>query len=100
MDGLIWIIRLLIIARFLNFRKFLSVELQRMLETGIMRKVFSEAIGAPKVPSISWKDVGGLEHLKKEILRSLKSNMFSSGLKRSGKDLRWCNQKNFNFFYC
>uniref|UniRef100_A0A1B6LY61 Peroxisomal ATPase PEX6 n=1 Tax=Graphocephala atropunctata TaxID=36148 RepID=A0A1B6LY61_9HEMI len=50
----------------------------------LMHKSYSESIGAPKVPSVSWKDVGGLEHLKKEILRSLKSNMFNSGLKRSG----------------
>ncbi|XP_046677420.1 LOW QUALITY PROTEIN: uncharacterized protein LOC124365481 [Homalodisca vitripennis] len=50
----------------------------------LMHKAYSESIGTPKVPSVSWKDVGGLEHLKKEILRSLKSNMFNSGLKRSG----------------
>ncbi|XP_046688388.1 peroxisome assembly factor 2-like, partial [Homalodisca vitripennis] len=49
----------------------------------LMHKAYSESIGTPKVPSVSWKDVGGLEHLKKEILRSLKSNMFNSGLKRS-----------------
>lgn len=49
-----------------------------------MHSAYSDSIGAPKVPSVSWKDVGGLEPLKKEILRSLKSNMFSTGLKRSG----------------
>ncbi|XP_054282593.1 peroxisomal ATPase PEX6 [Macrosteles quadrilineatus] len=52
--------------------------------SGTMRKVFSESIGAPKVPSVSWKDVGGLEHLKKEILRSFRSNLFTTGLRRSG----------------
>lgn len=51
---------------------------------GVLHKAYSEAIGAPKVPSVSWKDVGGLESLKVEILRSLRSNLFSTGLKRSG----------------
>lgn len=58
-----------------------------------MHSAYSDSIGAPKVPSVSWKDVGGLEPLKKEILRSLKSNMFSTGLKRSG-------MRNENYLVC
>lgn len=28
-------------------------------------------LGAPKVPSVAWKDVGGLEHVKKAILETI-----------------------------
>ena len=28
-------------------------------------------LGAPKIPSVAWKDVGGLEHVKKAILETI-----------------------------
>lgn len=49
-----------------------------------MQSAYSDAIGAPKIPSVTWEDVGGLVPLKNEIIRSLKSSQFSSGLHRSG----------------
>ena len=50
-----------------------------------MQSAYSDAIGAPKIPSVTWEDVGGLVQLKNEIIRSLKSSQFSSGLHRSGR---------------
>lgn len=81
----IWIIVVTLIY-FNSVKLFVFLLCQSGCFAGTMRKVFSESIGAPKVPSVSWQDVGGLEHLKKEILRSLRSNMFNTGLKRSGTD--------------
>lgn len=49
-----------------------------------MQTAYSDAIGAPKIPSVTWEDVGGLIPLKNEIIRSLKSSQLSSGLHRSG----------------
>lgn len=49
-----------------------------------MQSAYSDAIGAPKIPSVTWEDVGGLVPLKNEIIRSLKSSQFSTGLYRSG----------------
>jgi len=48
------------------------------------------SIGAPKVPNVSWKDIGGLGHVKEEILDTVQlplkhPQLFSSGLRqRSG----------------
>lgn len=28
-------------------------------------------LGAPKIPAVAWKDVGGLEHVKKAILETI-----------------------------
>lgn len=50
----------------------------------------ASALGTPKVPNITWEDVGGLEDVKKSILDTvqlplLHKDLFSSGLrKRSG----------------
>lgn len=50
----------------------------------------ASALGTPKVPDITWEDVGGLEDVKKSILDTvqlplLHKDLFSSGLrKRSG----------------
>ncbi|KDQ59383.1 hypothetical protein JAAARDRAFT_153154 [Jaapia argillacea MUCL 33604] len=54
------------------------------------RAAYSESIGAPKIPSVSWEDVGGLAHVKSEILDTIQlplehPELFASGLKkRSG----------------
>ncbi|KAE9545951.1 hypothetical protein FO519_010835, partial [Halicephalobus sp. NKZ332] len=51
-------------------------------------KSFSTSIGAPKIPTVKWEDVGGLEDVKKVISESLKLNLnpgkSKSNLKRSG----------------
>ncbi|CAB3396559.1 unnamed protein product [Caenorhabditis bovis] len=46
---------------------------------------FADAIGAPKIPNVSWNDVGGLEETKRTVIESIRSSLFgSSALKRSG----------------
>lgn len=55
------------------------------------RDSYSESIGAPKIPSVSWDDVGGLAHVKSDILDTIQlplehPELFADGLKkRSGK---------------
>ncbi|KAM6137982.1 LOW QUALITY PROTEIN: peroxisome biogenesis factor 6 [Phoenicopterus ruber ruber] len=49
----------------------------------------SQAVGAPKIPSVSWQDVGGLQDVKKEILDTIQlplghPELLSLGLCRSG----------------
>ncbi|KFO86892.1 Peroxisome assembly factor 2, partial [Buceros rhinoceros silvestris] len=49
----------------------------------------SQSAGAPKVPSVSWQDVGGLQEVKKEILDTIQlplehPELLSLGLCRSG----------------
>jgi len=57
---------------------------------GMVRMVYSETIGAPKVPSVSWDDVGGLTSVKSDILDTIQlpldhPELFADGLKkRSG----------------
>ncbi|KAF9812997.1 hypothetical protein IEO21_05830 [Rhodonia placenta] len=54
------------------------------------RASYSENIGAPKIPSVSWDDVGGLAHVKADILDTIQlplehPELFADGLKkRSG----------------
>lgn len=58
---------------------------------GKARASYSESIGAPKIPSVSWDDVGGLAHVKSDILDTIQlplehPELFADGLKqRSGK---------------
>ncbi|KAI0648219.1 AAA-domain-containing protein [Trametes meyenii] len=57
---------------------------------GKARASYSESIGAPKIPSVSWDDVGGLAHAKADILDTIQlplehPELFADGLKqRSG----------------
>ncbi|CAA7270162.1 unnamed protein product [Cyclocybe aegerita] len=57
---------------------------------GKARESYSESIGAPKIPSVSWDDVGGLAHVKNDILDTIQlplehPELFADGLKkRSG----------------
>ncbi|XP_064302596.1 peroxisome biogenesis factor 6 isoform X1 [Phalacrocorax carbo] len=49
----------------------------------------SQAVGAPKIPSVSWQDVGGLQEVKKEILDTIQlplehPELLSLGLCRTG----------------
>jgi peroxin-6 len=54
------------------------------------RASYSESIGAPKIPDVSWDDVGGLAHVKSDILDTIQlpldhPELFADGLKkRSG----------------
>ncbi|XP_065205772.1 peroxisomal ATPase PEX6-like [Planococcus citri] len=49
-----------------------------------MNETYADAIGAPDVPNVSWDDIGGLSHLKEEILSSLLKPILRNGLRRSG----------------
>lgn len=54
------------------------------------RASFATSIGAPKIPSVQWSDVGGLAHVKDAIMETIhlplsRPELFSKGLKkRSG----------------
>lgn len=55
------------------------------------RSSYSESIGAPKIPNVTWDDVGGLAKVKTEILDTIQlplehPELFADGLKkRSGR---------------
>lgn len=57
---------------------------------GEVRASYSESIGAPKIPNVTWDDVGGLASVKHEILDTVQlplehPELFSDGVKkRSG----------------
>lgn len=56
----------------------------------IMRAEHSDAIGAPKIPNVSWRDIGGLLDVKEELLDTIQlplqhPELFASGLRRSGE---------------
>ena len=59
---------------------------------GQARASYSQSIGAPNIPNVSWDDVGGLAHVKSEILETVQLPLvhpehFADGLKkRSGKE--------------
>ncbi|RKF61694.1 Peroxisomal biogenesis factor 6 [Erysiphe neolycopersici] len=54
------------------------------------RKNFADAIGAPKIPNVSWNDVGGLTHVKDIVIETIqlpleRPELFTKGMKkRSG----------------
>ncbi|KAL9600451.1 MAG: hypothetical protein Q9219_003204 [cf. Caloplaca sp. 3 TL-2023] len=54
------------------------------------RKNFADAIGAPKIPNVSWDDVGGLENVKDTVMETIqlpleRPELFAKGMKkRSG----------------
>ncbi|BFZ54887.1 peroxisomal assembly protein [Savitreella phatthalungensis] len=54
------------------------------------RRNYSDAIGAPKIPNVTWADVGGLAGVKNDILDTIqlpleRPELFASGMKkRSG----------------
>lgn len=59
------------------------------------RSSYSDAIGAPKIPTVSWDDVGGLSTVKADILDTIQlplehPELFADGVKkRSGKSVPW-----------
>lgn len=56
----------------------------------LMQTSYSNSLGAPKVPKVLWSDVGGLQDLKHEIMRTINlplqhpQLLKTIGLKRSG----------------
>lgn len=54
------------------------------------RKNFADSIGAPKIPNVSWEDVGGLENVKSAVMETIqlpleRPELFAKGMKkRSG----------------
>ncbi|WVF73189.1 hypothetical protein IAT40_008008 [Kwoniella sp. CBS 6097] len=65
-----------------------SIDLNQAISEA--RSAYSDSIGAPKIPNVSWDDVGGLKNVKKDILDTIqlpleKPELFGEGLKkRSG----------------
>lgn len=60
-------------------------EVERAMER--VRKRTASAVGTPKVPSVKWEDVGGLEDVKRAILDTVElplkhKELFARGLKR------------------
>lgn len=59
-----------------------------------MQGNYSKSMGAPKVPKVEWSDIGGLDDVKAEIIKTVQLPLkhpeyFTiSGLKRSGCHLR------------
>lgn len=57
---------------------------------GRARATFSDSIGAPKIPTVTWKDVGGLADQKSSIMETIslpltRPELFAKGMrKRSG----------------
>ncbi|XP_015281731.1 PREDICTED: peroxisome biogenesis factor 6 [Gekko japonicus] len=54
-----------------------------------LHEAHSQALGVPKIPSVFWQDVGGLQDVKKEILDTIQlplehPELLSLGLRRSG----------------
>ncbi|XP_070180023.1 peroxisomal ATPase PEX6-like [Littorina saxatilis] len=55
----------------------------------VMQSTHSDAIGAPKIPSVTWEDVGGLANVKMDILDTIQlplqhPELLAAGLRRSG----------------
>lgn len=55
-----------------------------------MQSNYTESLGAPKVPKVQWSDVGGLDDVKHEIIKTINlplkhPELLKSGLKRSGE---------------
>uniref|UniRef100_A0A3B4Z067 Peroxisomal ATPase PEX6 n=1 Tax=Stegastes partitus TaxID=144197 RepID=A0A3B4Z067_9TELE len=65
----------------------LNQDFTAALET--LQDAQSKAIGAPKIPHVRWEDVGGLQHVKKDILDTVqlplqRPELLSLGLNRTG----------------
>lgn len=54
------------------------------------RKNFADSIGAPKIPNVTWDDVGGMTHIKDAVMETIqlpleRPELFAKGMKkRSG----------------
>ncbi|KAM3960465.1 peroxisomal biogenesis factor 6 [Aphomia sociella] len=71
-----------------NLRHVREEDFNSALES--IRRLQSQHLDAPKIPKVYWEDIGGLEKLKKELLKTIEfpikyPHLFkSSSLKRSG----------------
>lgn len=50
--------------------------------------MFTKSIGAPKVQTVKWDDIGGLVNVKDEIMSALRPSMLN--MKRSGTSFNYC----------
>ncbi|CAI4223320.1 unnamed protein product [Auanema sp. JU1783] len=62
-------------------------DLSKAIQSAIDKRnsSFADAIGAPKIPSVLWDDVGGLEETKQIVIESIEGHLNGGkSLKRSG----------------
>lgn len=55
----------------------------------VLQAAHADSIGAPKIPNVCWKDIGGLGDVKQEIMDTIQlpfqyPELFAAGLQRSG----------------
>lgn len=55
----------------------------------VLQSAHADSIGAPKIPNVCWKDIGGLSNVKQEIMDTIQlpfqyPELFVAGLQRSG----------------
>lgn len=68
-----------------------------------MQANYSKSMGAPKVPKVEWSDIGGLDHVKTEIIKTVQLPLkhpeyFTvAGLKRSGAIIFCVRKSNCNY---
>ncbi|KAK9367728.1 P-loop containing nucleoside triphosphate hydrolase protein [Lipomyces kononenkoae] len=71
-----------------GYLKLIPIDFEKA--TSDARRKYSDSIGAPRIPSVKWEDVGGLNEAKSEILDTIEMplnfpELFSGGVKkRSG----------------
>ncbi len=57
----------------------------------VLQTAHADSIGAPKIPNVCWKDIGGLSDVKQEIMDTIQlpfeyPELFAAGLQRSGNE--------------
>ncbi|XP_028398673.1 peroxisome assembly factor 2-like [Dendronephthya gigantea] len=55
----------------------------------VLQAAHADSIGAPKIPNVCWKDIGGLSNVKQEIMDTIQlpfqyPELFAAGMQRSG----------------
>jgi peroxin-6 len=58
------------------------------------RVSYSDTIGAPRIPNVTWDDVGGLASVKADILDTIqlpleRPELFADGLKKRSGEILW-----------
>lgn len=82
------LVRDVVVAGGENVRSITKADFDIAVEAA--RKNFADAIGAPKIPNVSWDDVGGLENVKDAVVETIqlpleRPELFAKGMKkRSG----------------
>lgn len=74
-----------------NTERTIEIQMKDLdVAIGQARDEFSVSIGAPKIPNVTWNDIGGVEQVKEEIMDTIDMplkhpELFTSGMKkRSG----------------